>query len=245
VREGKGTVGRLLNDDTIANNVEQITEDVGGFVKSLTRLQTLVGLHSEYNVMANTLKTYVAVTLQSRPDKAFYIELVDDPRGSRAVSRSYTVTDDPSKPQSVNTETITTKDAFRITFQLAKRVFLWNGRISLTGRFGIKESTGGLGGNAEFLLNRTGNWFRSLEIQADVFDFRSNVYPRLKVLAAFEFFKHLWILGGIDDAMNDRGPGAGGLTGRDYFLGAQLTFNDDDLRALLLIGGSALSGLSR
>ena len=33
VEKGEGTVGRLLNDDTIANNVEEITEDAGSFVR--------------------------------------------------------------------------------------------------------------------------------------------------------------------------------------------------------------------
>src|SRR4051794_12378811 len=127
VKNGEGTVGRLLNDETIANNVEQITEDAGGFIRSLTRLQTLIGLRSEYNVLANTLKTYVAVQLMSRPDKFFLIELIDDPRGFRTDSRTYTTTDDPSKPQTTNTETITITDRFRFSFQLAKRIFLLNG----------------------------------------------------------------------------------------------------------------------
>jgi phospholipid/cholesterol/gamma-HCH transport system substrate-binding protein len=242
VKKGEGTVGRLLNDDAIANNVEQITEDVGGFVRSITRLQTLVGLRSEYNVVANTLKTYVAVQLQSRPDKFFLIELIDDPRGSRSVSRTFTTTDDPSKPQTVNTETVTTTQSFRFTFQIAKKLFLLGGRFNLTGRFGIKESTGGVGMDIEIPLALASGWFRTLEFKVDLFDFRSNTYPRLKVLAAIEFFKHLWVVGGIDDAINDRGPGAGGLTGRDYFIGLQLTFNDDDLRGLLTIGGAALLG---
>jgi phospholipid/cholesterol/gamma-HCH transport system substrate-binding protein len=242
VNKGEGTVGRLLNDDTIANNVEQITEDVGGFVRSITRLQTLIGLRSEYNFLANTLKTYVAVQLQSRPDKYFLIELIDDPRGLRTTQRSFVTTDDPSKPQTVNTETVTVSDKFRFTFQLAKRLFLLNGRVALTGRFGIKESTGGVGMDVEVPLALASRWMRTFDLTLDLFDFRTNTYPRLKVLAALEFYKHIWVVGGIDDAFNDRGPGAGGATGRDYFLGAQLTFNDDDIRALLTIGGAALLG---
>jgi phospholipid/cholesterol/gamma-HCH transport system substrate-binding protein len=242
VRRGEGTVGRLLNDDTIANNVEQITSDAGSFIRGLTRLQTLVGLRSEYNVLANTLKTYVAIELQSKPDRFFLIELIDDPRGLRKTQRTFTTTDDPTKPQTVNTETVTVSDQFRFTFQIAKRLFLLNGRIALTGRFGIKESTGGLGGDVDIPLTLASNWARTLTIKVDLFDFRTNTYPRLKVLAAFEFFRHLWLVGGIDDAFNNRGPGAGGFTGRDYFFGVQLTFNDDDLRSLLTIGGAALLG---
>ncbi|HZS38499.1 MAG TPA: MlaD family protein [Polyangia bacterium] len=242
VNRGEGTVGRLLNDDTIANNVEQITTDVGGFVSSITRLQTLVGLRSEYNVVANTLKTYVQIQLQSRPDKFFLIELVDDPRGSRSTTQTLTITDDPSKPQTTNTTTISTTDKFRFSFQIGKRLFLLNNKVILTGRFGIKESTGGIGMDVTLPLSLASGWMRTLEIQTDMFDFRTNIWPRLKVLAALEFYKHIWVVGGIDDAFNDRGPGAGALTGRDYFIGAQLTFNDDDLRALLTIGGAALLG---
>lgn len=242
VNQGQGTVGRLLNDDTIANNVEQITTDVGGFVSSITRLQTLVGLRSEYNVLANSLKTYVQVRIQSRPDKYFLIELVDDPRGSRTVTQTMTTTDDPSKPQTVNSTTIVTGNNFRFTFQIAKRLFLLGGRFNLTGRFGIKESTGGVGMDIELPLARASGWFRDLTLSADVFDFRDNTYPRLKVMAALEFFKHLWVVGGVDDILNANGPPSGNITGRDYFFGAQLTFNDDDIRALLTIGGAALLG---
>jgi phospholipid/cholesterol/gamma-HCH transport system substrate-binding protein len=244
VKSGEGTVGRLLNDDTIANNVEQITEDAGGFIRSLTRLQTLIGLRSEYNVLANTLKTYVAVQLMSRPDKYFLIELIDDPRGFRTSSRTYTTTDDPSKPQTTNTETITISDRFRFSFQLAKRIFVANGKIGLTGRFGIKESTGGVGADVDIPLSLASSWIRTLSFSLDLFDFRTNIYPRFKMLVALEFFRHIWIVGGVDDVFNGRGPGAGVTTGRDYFFGAQLTFNDDDIRALLTIGGAALLGSS-
>lgn len=242
VKAGEGTVGRLLNDETIANNVEQITEDAGGFIRSITRLQTLIGLRSEYNVMANSLKTYVQVKLMSRPDKYFLIELIDDPRGSSTRSTSYVTTDDPSKPQTTVTSTITTTDRFRFSFQLAKRIFLLDGRIALTGRFGIKESTGGIGADVEIPLALARPWLRSMSFNLDLFDFTTNIYPRFKIMAALEFYRHLWIVGGADDVLNGRGPGAGVTTGRDYFFGAQLTFNDDDIRALLTIGGAALLG---
>lgn len=242
VKAGEGTVGRLLNDDTIANNVEQITEDAGGFIRSITRLQTLIGLRSEYNVVANSLKTYVQVKLMSRPDKYFLIELIDDPRGFSSSSTAYVTTDDPSKPQTTVTNTITTTDRFRFSFQLAKKVFLLNGRIQLTGRFGIKESTGGIGADMDLPLALAAPWMRTLSFNLDLFDFTTNVYPRFKIMAALEFYRHIWIVGGVDDLLNGRGPGAGVTTGRDYFFGAQLTFNDDDIRALLTIGGAALLG---
>ena len=82
LKEGEGTAGKLLTDQTIADNIEEITEDASGFVRSVTRLQTVVGLRTEYNYLANTFKTYFSIQLAPRPDKFYLIEIVDDPRGS-------------------------------------------------------------------------------------------------------------------------------------------------------------------
>jgi len=228
---GHGTIGRLTKDESIAENVQQITEDAGGFIRSLTRLQTIVGLRSEYNILANTLKTYVAIQVQPRPDKYYLIELIDDPRGLRHERIEVSNTNDPTKPPSVSTTTVTVTDSFRFSFQFAKRALPYT-----TFRFGIKESTGGIG--ADFDLHFL---TKPLQLSVDLFDFRSNVYPRLKVIAALEFFRGLYLVGGIDDLLNGRAQvGAGG--GRDYFVGAQLRFNDEDLRGLLLFGGGFIAG---
>ena len=229
--EGHGTIGRLTKDEKIADNVEGITEDVGGFIRSLTRLQTIVGLRSEYNVLASTFKTYVSIQIQPRLDKYYLVEFINDPRGVRHEEIEVSQTTDPTKPQSVSTQTIRVTDQFRFSFQFAKRALPYT-----TFRFGVKESTGGVGTDLD--LNLLG---RPLTLSIDLFDFRSNVYPRLKVLAALEFFRGLYFIGGIDDLINSRATvGSGG--GRDYFIGAQLRFNDEDLRGLLLFGGGMVAG---
>src|SRR5262249_34121126 len=154
-------------------NVQQITQDAGGFIRSFTRTQTIVGLRSEYNILANTLKTYVAIQVQPRWDKYYLIELIQDPRGVRHEEIAFTNTTDPTKPSSVVTQTVTVTDAFRFTFQFAKRALPYT-----TLRFGIKESTGGIGADIDmhFLT-------QPLTMTVDLFDFRSNIYPRLKVVA--------------------------------------------------------------
>jgi len=49
----------------------------------------------------------------------------------------------------------------------------------------------------------------------------------------------MYIVGGVDDILNDRLQIASG-GGRDYFAGAQLRFNDEDLRGMLFVGGAAV-----
>jgi phospholipid/cholesterol/gamma-HCH transport system substrate-binding protein len=200
----------------------------GEFVKSLTGLQTIVGLRSEYNVLANSLKTYVAIRLQPSADKYYLIELIDDPRGNRSVTQTVTRTDDPSEPPVKRTETVEVTDKFRVSFMFAKRLSF------ATFRFGIKESTGGVGLDLAFFRER-------LVFNTDLFNFQSNVFPRLKLSAAWMFYRRLYLVAGADDVLNTRArTGAGG--GRDYFIGAMVQFNDKDLKSLLLFAGSALTG---
>ena len=148
-------------------------------------------------------------------------------------------------PSTINVDTYTRTPAFRFSFQFAKR--LEGKGVGLTGRLGIKESTGGGGVDVDL-------WKQRIVLSTDMFDFVSEKYPRLKVLAAIELFKHVWLLGGVDDVINGHTTTAGPASincgpsspqgwcqgGRDYFVGARLSFNDEDLRALLTVGGSAM-----
>jgi phospholipid/cholesterol/gamma-HCH transport system substrate-binding protein len=224
VAEGKGTVGRLLADETIADNIEEITEDASTFVRGVTRLQTIVGLRTEYNYLANTFKTYFQVQLMPRPDKFYLIEIVDDPRGYREATTTVGVSSD----RGAFSETqIKTSEKLRITFQFGKTWGPW------TARFGIKESTGGAGLDVRLLNEK-------LMLSADLFDTRSNQYPRLQGRASYAVYKrYLHLMAGVDDVLNfTRTQGAaGGFF--DWFFGAQLIFNDEDMKTLLLFGGGA------
>ena len=254
VNRGEGTVGRLLNDDAIAENVSDITEDAAGFVKSLTRLQTIVGVRTEYNILARAPRTYLTLKLMPRPDKYYLIEVIDDPRGTRRYSHRFeNVTGgDVTKQGNINVDSWERTSGFRFSFMFAKRVAPWGDRFGVTGRVGIKESTGGVGLDFDF-------WHQRLTLNVDLFDFMAARLPRLKVWAAVEVLKHFWLLGGVDDLLNREGtaPNPAGITcgpatpsswchaGRDYFAGLQLTFTDEDLKALLAIGGSAVAGAAR
>jgi phospholipid/cholesterol/gamma-HCH transport system substrate-binding protein len=231
VAHGKGLVGTFLTDESLAASVKDTVQDAGRFISGLTGLQTIVGLRSEYNVLANSLKTYVTIRLQPKEDKYYLIELIDDPRGKRSATSTVTRTDDPSKPAVTRTEEVKVTDDFRFSFMFAKRVSF------ATFRFGIKENTGGLGLDLSFFRDR-------LTISTDLFDFQANVFPRLKLTASWMFYRRLYLVAGSDDVLNARGhTGAGG--GRDYFVGAMLMFNDQDLKSLLLFAGSALTGMGK
>lgn len=229
--DGEGTVGHLLSDDTVAKNLDSITDDVSSITRGISRLQTIVGLRTEFNYLAGTFKNYLAVTLMPRPDKFYLIEIVDDPRGYRTKSQTYT---DSSQTGQNLTNTITTTEQLRLTFQFGKRLG------PFVGRFGIKESTGGVGADLYLFDDR-------LMLTADLYDMRSNQYPRLTGRATLAVYKHMvYVALGVDDVLNyyKTQGAAGGFV--DFFMGLQLVFNDEDLKSLLLFGGgSAASSASK
>jgi phospholipid/cholesterol/gamma-HCH transport system substrate-binding protein len=222
--EGEGTVGHLLTDDTVAKNLDNITDDISGITRGVNRLQTIVGLRTEYNYLAGTLKSYVQVYLYPRPDKFYLIELVDDPRGYR---KAQNVVGYSSTVGAYSDNTITTTEQLRFSFMFGKR---WG---PFQGRFGIKESTGGVGGDL-YLFND------HLMLSTDIYDTYSNQYPRVTARGYLAIYKkYLYLVGGVDDILNyTRTQGsAGGFF--DWFMGLQLYFNDEDLKTLLLFGGAS------
>ena len=244
INSDKGTLGKLVNDPAIADNVEAITTDARGFLGTLFGLKAVVGLRSEYNFGAQGLRHYVSVELHTRPDKFYLIELEKGPRGDYP---DVTLTFDPTVDPNNWVRKSVIYDRIRFTFQFAKR-FGW-----LTLRYGLKESTGGIGADVDV------HWFnRDLKLSVDAFDANWDKYPRVKITAAYEMFKHIYILGGVDELLNEPQylPIVTGNSnvptqfsylryGRDAFLGGMIRFTDEDLTALLAVGGAAVAGAAK
>lgn len=213
---GEGTVGRLLKDDLLIDDVESIVGDVRSFVGGLTALRTVVGLSGEYNFYDNTLKTTLQLRLQPREDKYYLIEAVYDPRGATSRREVVVESTDPSQPAQYREVQHITRDSLLFSLMFARRLGF------ATFRFGIKESSGGLGLDLHMLGDR-------IELTTDVYRFGDDVYPRLKPMMAVEFLRHLYIVGGINDVINEN---------RDYFIGMMIRFNDEDLKTILAFSPS-------
>jgi phospholipid/cholesterol/gamma-HCH transport system substrate-binding protein len=216
--KGEGTMGRLTKDDALINEVQGIAEGVNDIVQPISRLQTVVGLRSDYNFLANTIKSYVEVRLQPREDKYYSIELINDPRGKTTFTQTDVDTTNPTQPAHYRTITTTTTDAFRFSLQFARTLG------PFTGRFGIKESTGGIGLDIHLFNKR-------FEIVNDLFGFGEEIQPRYRVYLSYQFINRLWLIGGVDHLFL--------ANRRDYFVGLMLRFTDDDLKTILPFAGGA------
>lgn len=225
IDEGEGTVGGLINDPTVHEELKEAAEGVNRVVGGLSRLQTWVNLRSEFQFRTGAAKNYVGFTLKPKEDKYYIFEVVDDPRG---ISDTEIIDVESTSPElgrdfQYRERRTTTKDKLTFSLLFGKRFYF------LGLRFGIIEGTGGVGADLHFLDDR-------LEFYLDVNRFgEEERYPRLKGLALVEVIPNIYVAAGVDDFIN--------FGTIDYFVGAGVRFNDEDLLTILTVsGGGALAG---
>ncbi len=216
LERGEGTLGRLSKDEKLINEVEGVAEGIGDFVSGIGRIRTVVSLRSDYQFLTRTVKSFVEIRLQPREDKYYSFEVISDPRGLTTIEQLDVTTTNPNDPPQYREVRTRTTNDFRFSLQFAQRIGpFW-------GRFGIKESTGGVGLDTVLFKDR-------LEIRQDLFAFGETSVPRYRVFVGYEFLHRLWLLGGVDDILSG--------ARRDYFIGLQLRFDDDDLKSILPFAG--------
>jgi phospholipid/cholesterol/gamma-HCH transport system substrate-binding protein len=223
VNEGKGTVGALLSDERLGQKLTETVEDVSDYASRLTRLQIEVGVRSEYLFSQGASKNALSVRLIPKPDKYYLLELVNDPRGF--VSTEIVQRNPPGTEEAASQVLRVTRDQLKFSAEFAKRYYF------ATFRFGIIESTGGLGTDLHFFND-------ALSFRIDAFNFSAEElrYPRLRAAVRVQAFQHLFATAGIDDIFNHQLRDS--LTnrliaGRDLFFGGGVFFTDDDLKAIL------------
>lgn len=212
IDRGEGTLGRLTKDDKLIDEIEGVAENVGDYVSSLSQLRTIVSLRNDYQFRAQTVKSYVELRLQPREDKFYSVEIVNDPRGLTRIEQVNVSTTNPNDPNQFQEIRSVTSNALRFSLQFAQRFG------PFIGRFGLKESTGGLGLDVLLLDD-------AFELRQDLFGFGEVVRPRWRLSLGYAFLNRLWLMGGVDDIMS--------LDRREYFVGMQLRFDDEDLKAVL------------
>jgi phospholipid/cholesterol/gamma-HCH transport system substrate-binding protein len=232
----KGTLGKLVNDPQLGDDIAETTEDLKETTASFNRFKAFLGGRIEANYYSRAFRVYATAEVQARNDKFYLVEFERSGLGPHGDELS----DTPGSGGYTRREVV--YDRQRFTAQFGKRL----GMIQF--RAGLKDSTFGVGSDLLLLGGQ-------LRLSADVFGSYYRT-PRVKLAAAFAVWRQLYILGGIDDALNphDELPVITGNSpvpgffdtvhyGRDYFLGAALSFSDEDITTLLRLYGALLIGL--
>ncbi len=208
IDQGQGTIGKLVNDSSMYDNIDTAAKGITDYVSRIERMKTVIGFRTEY--LFPEAKSYASLELMPRPDKYYLLEITSDPFGK--YQRTETTTTPPGS--TVTTETY--QDQFKFSLEFAKR---W-GNLAL--RLGLIESTGGVGADYYALDDR----FR---FSVDAWNFGSkepdNQNAHLKATAAYNINPVLFVDAGYDNALNSKRAMP--------FAGIGLRFDDEDLKYLL------------
>lgn len=207
IRNGKGTVGRLLAEDDIVDEVKQTISGVNKLVNRVDSLRTELLVYTGYNTDFGS-ETSAGLRIYPSPERFYHLGITTSEFGSE---------DETETRKSINggTETLETtkirkKDTYRFDVMLGRKINNW------TFRGGLIESAGGIGVDYEFE-----KWGALLSVEA--FDYREDIGLNLRVSSEY----HLWnvFYGKIagEDLIHDPS-----LT-----LSAGLKFNDEDLKGLI------------
>jgi phospholipid/cholesterol/gamma-HCH transport system substrate-binding protein len=205
IDRGEGTIGKLVNDEGMYNNIDYAAKGLGDYVSRVEKLKTTIGFRSEY--MFPKFKNYFSLELKPRLDQYYLIELVSDPFGK------YTRTETTSTPPGNTVVTETYEDKLKFSVEFAKRY----GDFAF--RMGLIESTGGVGGDYYAFDDR-------FKFSLDAWNSNSkeqhNDRSHVKATANLQLNKVLFLNVGYDNILN--------VYQRAAFIGAGIRFTDEDLK---------------
>ncbi len=207
IDRGEGTIGKLVNDESMYNNIDSAAKGISDYTSRIERMKTIVAFRSEY--MFPEAKSYATLELKPRMDQYYIFEIVSDPFSN--YNRTTTTTTPGS---TVVTETY--EDKFKFSLEFAKR---WG---NLAVRLGLIESTGGAGVDYYAFDDR-------IKFSLDSWNYGSkepdNEKAHVKATATVGLGKTVFVNAGYDNILNSRRASA--------FVGLGLRFDDNDLKYLM------------
>jgi phospholipid/cholesterol/gamma-HCH transport system substrate-binding protein len=209
IDEGEGTIGKLVNDKTLHENINKTVAGINNYIERTENFHTFIGYRGEYLFDARDTKSYLTLRIQPKSDKYYLLEIVDDPRGKKS-TETRTIT---TNGVVTNTQEVKTTEQIKFSAQIAKRF------KNAVVRGGIIESTGGAGFDYYMFQDR-------IKWTLEAFDFGAEGNPRLKAGATWNLSKFFFLTAGYDDFISKVGL-------RSAYIGLGLQFQDEDLKYLL------------
>lgn len=213
INEGQGTIGRLINDEEMVDQLDTALTTFGNFADVANKLEVNIEAHTNVIPRIEGTRTYLGVSLNPGSDRFYEIGLVSTPQGpSQGLTRTTTVN---NGAPTVTTEQTVYDNKYKFTAMFGKTFY----------NFGIKagaiESKGGVG--VEYHA-----WHRRIKFGVDAFDFDPDNEGedfRLRPYVRYTLMKGVYIQGGGEDMLNERT--------RSTFFGAGVLLTSDDLKALI------------
>lgn len=240
IASGKGTIGKLVTDEKAYNDVISTLDSIQGGVKDLSeslggfnKFQIGLDLHGYYLAKGQGLNNGQT---DQRSLSSFQMDI--DPQDSKHLYR-VGVTSSPFGRHQEKTQTITVTSPSGLTETTTIDTQTAEQSTGVTGLLGYKapkdirlyagiiEGTGGA--QIEYPLPILDH---RLQLSLEAFDFGrpDNQRAHLRLQGRYRFAPNLYILGGYDDILEHH----------SLFIGGGIHWNDDNIKKLLGLAGSAI-----
>lgn len=208
INSGKGTIGKLINDDKTIEEINTAVAGVNSFIDAGSKLQTGFDFHSYYLTGDHSEKTTLNIQLQPGLDRYYELGVVSDARG---VTENTITTDTTNGTSTTTTEKKVWQNQIKFNGLFAKNFY------DFTIKGGVIENTGGIGLDY-FMLKKT------LKLSLEAFDFAET---NIRATARYTVFSGLYLTAGGENLASQGGYKA------NPFVGAGLFLTNDDLKLLL------------
>lgn len=212
VKEGKGTVGKLLRDDAVVDQVSQTLSSVNRLVNRINNIEADIGLSTGANTRQGT-DTRFDLDIYPAPERFFRLGVVTNDFGPETERERDTFTSTDGGPEVKTSTRKINKSDFKFNFQIGRRIQ----RFGL--RAGLIESTGGVGLDYFFP-----DW--GIRTGMEVFDYQKDAGPNLRLMTEIKMWNVLFARVAGEDLVSKDGSQSA-----TFSLG--LRFSDQDLAALI------------
>lgn len=212
LKEGKGTVGKLLRDDAVVDQVSQTLSSVNRLVNRINNIEADVSLFSGVNTNGGSV-TQFNLDIYPAPERFFRLGIVNQDFGSQIEDETTTFTSTNGGPEEKTTKRRIDDSAYKFNLQIGRRIQRFGVRA------GLIESKGGVGLDYHFP-----DW--GVRTGLEVFDYQKDVGPQVRLIGEAKLWNVLFTRITGEDLASSYGQRAATLS-----LG--LRFNDQDLAALL------------
>ena len=207
IKNGKGTVGKFLREDKIADEVTETLAGVNKLVNRVNMIKTEVEMFSGSNTSFGA-ETHASLKVYPSPERFYLLGLVTSEFG---VSKEKRIVTKVNGVETVTDEAVRDKDTYRFNFQMGRQFNNW------TFRGGLIESTGGLG--LDYQLQK---WNQKFGLE--VFDYREDIGANIRLASEIQLWNIVYGRVAIEEITNDS---------QSTTFSVGLRFADEDIKGLL------------
>lgn len=212
LKEGKGTVGKLLRDDAVVDQVSQTLSSVNRLVNRINNIEADVSLFTGMNTNGGSV-TQFNLDIFPAPERFFRIGVVNQDFGTQVEDETTTYTSTNGGAESRTRTRKIDDSAYKFNLQIGRRIQRFGVRA------GLIESKGGVGLDYHFP-----DW--GVRTGLEVFDYQENIGPQVRLIGEVKLWNVLFTRITGEDLASSYGQRAATLS-------VGLRFSDQDLAALL------------